>query len=432
MAIELNVILLIDDLSRKYIKGNPVDLTYYNVHIITDFKDINEELLSKTRKVILLNDIIKKSGALSTLRLYKDLFDLEYYYIGDEDIYLGLMSDYATCYKMNIAGLNPDMIQAVVFNDSAVIDKFEVPRDLSSRSALTAKEILNTSGIPLNIRSLAEEHLELLNALNSAVSINSRTKELYNETNLYVNKLEGDIKKAEDFVSELLHKFNKFNADTRQYESLWSRDFYTKLHLSDYPDRPIILYLKEYEELDGLDILLYWLYQMFTIQLRVPTKIVKLYDSADAKRLRIQPNAFTVLGNKYTLSDITSNEFDITGKTEKSDLLVKVGDYTKLLDILLTNKERKGLLIIVDHKLKEDTVVIGSTLQYCLCRNANHINAYSLGDNTITNNGSGDLVWNLKDLPTMEGRYMSEVLPEISALPVMSRLYTDLQRYITN
>lgn len=432
MAIELNIILMIDNNSRRRIRVNPADLTYYKVHIISDFTDITDELVEKTNKVILLNDVLKSAGALSSMRLYKELFNLEYYFIGDEDIYLGLMSAYASCYKMNISGLNSDMLQAVIFNDTTLIEKFETALELPSRSLLAARDILNTTNIPAEIYNLAEEHIELLQATEDTLRLNKSLKDLYEQTDLRASKLEKEVKKCEDFCAGLINKFHKFTKDTKQYESLLSKDLYTKLHLSDYPDKPMILYFKEYEELDGLDVMLYWLYQIFSIQLRVPTKVVKLYDSYDAKRLRVQPSAFTVLGNKYTLTDIVANNYIETGKPEKSDLLVKSGDYTKLMDILLTNKERKGLLIVVDCKLKEDTILIGNTLQYALCRNASHAKAFDLGENTISNNGSNELVWNLDDLPEMEGRYMHEVLPEIAALPVMSRLYTDLQRYITN
>lgn len=429
---DFNVMLVLDEKSRKFLKHNPSDLIYQGVTILNDFSQINEDLLSTTRKVILLKDVLKKTNALSDIRMYKEVFNLEYIYLGDEDIYLGIMSSYATCYKVDISNLNADLIQSVLYNDKDTLKRFEVVREVPSDSAIVARDILRTRDVPRQFVNLAEEHLELLNAMDSLIKNENNLRKLYEMSDIKTNKLEADLKEAEMFCADLVHKFNEFTRDTIQYESLWSKDIYTKIHLSDYPDKPMILYLKEYEELDGLDVLLYWLYQMFTIQMRVPTKIVKLYDSHDAKKLKIQPKSFKILGNKYTLTDVISYDY-VAGSSSaiRSDILVKVGDYTKLMDILLTNKEKKGLLIVVDCKVKEDTILIGNTLNYALCRNSSRLNAYKLGENTITNDGNHDLVWNLDMLPDMKDAYISDVLPSVAGLKIMSRIYTDLQRYIS-
>lgn len=428
----LNVILILDEKSRKFIKINPADLTYYGVTIVNSFSDITDEVVKNSNKVILLRDILKKTNALSDLRLYKEIYNLDYIYLGDEDIYLGIMSSYATCFKVDISGLNIDLIQAVVFNDNITLKRFEVVRNIPTDSLLLAKDILKTQNLSTQFYNLAETHVELINAMQSLVDSEKSLRDLYAMSNLQANKLEADLKNAEDFCADLIDKFHKFSRDTIQYESLWSKDIYTKIHLSDYPDKPMILYLKEYEEIDGLDVLLYWLYQMFTIQMRVPTKIVKLYDSHDAKKLKIQPKGFKILGNKYTLTDVISSGYSSGNSSAlSSDILVKMGDYTKLMDILLTNKEKKGLLIVVDCKVKEDIILIGNTLQYAMCRNSSRIPAYGLGENTITNDGPGELVWNLSMLPDMKNAYISDVLPKIAGLKVMSRIYTDMQRYIT-
>lgn len=429
---DFNVILVLDEKSRKFLKHNPSDLIYQGVTLVNDLSEINENLLPVTNKVILLKDVLKKTNALSDIRMYKEVYGLNYIYLGDEDIYLGIMSHYAECFKVDISNLNTDLLQAVLYKDNSTLKRFEVTREVNSDSAIIARDILRNKDVPSRFVNLAQEHLELLNAMDDLIKNENNLRKLYEMSNLKTDKLEADLKEAEIFCADLVHKFNEFTSDTVQYESLWSKDIYTKIHLSDYPEKPMILYLKEYEELDGLDVLLYWLYQMFTIQMRVPTKIIKLYDSHDAKKLKIQPKSFKILGNKYTLTDIVSNDY-VAGSSSaiKSDILVKVGDYTRVMDILLTNKEKKGLLIVVDCKVKEDTILIGNSLNYALCRNSSRLNAYKLGENTITNDGNHDLVWNLNMLPDMKDAYISDVLPSIAGLKIMSRIYTDLQRYIS-
>ncbi|WP_304427977.1 hypothetical protein [uncultured Clostridium sp.] len=429
---DFNVILVLDEKSRKFLKHNPSDLIYQGVTLVNELSEINENLLPVTNKVILLKDVLKKTNALSDIRMYKEVYRLNYIYLGDEDIYLGIMSHYAECFKVDISNLNTDLLQAVLYKDNSTLKRFEVTREVNSDSAIIARDILRNKDVPSRFVNLAQEHLELLNAMDNLIKNENNLRKLYEMSNLKTDKLEADLKEAEIFCADLVHKFNEFTSDTVQYESLWSKDIYTKIHLSDYPEKPMILYLKEYEELDGLDVLLYWLYQMFTIQMRVPTKIIKLYDSHDAKKLKIQPKSFKILGNKYTLTDIVSNDY-VAGSSSaiKSDILVKVGDYTRVMDILLTNKEKKGLLIVVDCKVKEDTILIGNSLNYALCRNSSRLNAYKLGENTITNDGNHDLVWNLNMLPDMKDAYISDVLPSIAGLKIMSRIYTDLQRYIS-
>lgn len=429
---DFNVILVLDEKSRKFLKHNPSDLIYQGVTLVNELSEINENLLPVTNKVILLKDVLKKTNALSDIRMYKEVYGLNYIYLGHEDIYLGIMSHYAECFKVDISNLNTDLLQAVLYKDNSTLKRFEVTREVNSDSAIIARDILKNKDVPSRFVNLAQEHLELLNAMDDLIKNENNLRKLYEMSNLKTDKLEADLKEAEIFCADLVHKFNEFTSDTVQYESLWSKDIYTKIHLSDYPEKPMILYLKEYEELDGLDVLLYWLYQMFTIQMRVPTKIIKLYDSHDAKKLKIQPKSFKILGNKYTLTDIVSNDY-VAGSSSaiKSDILVKVGDYTRVMDILLTNKEKKGLLIVVDCKVKEDTILIGNSLNYALCRNSSRLNAYKLGENTITNDGNHDLVWNLNMLPDMKDAYISDVLPSIAGLKIMSRIYTDLQRYIS-
>nr|AQQ75343.1 hypothetical protein [uncultured bacterium] len=66
---QLKVILLLDYASRSRLKVNVSELIMHDVTIVSSLRDITDYILSKTNKVIILEDYIRTSNNYSDLVL---------------------------------------------------------------------------------------------------------------------------------------------------------------------------------------------------------------------------------------------------------------------------------------------------------------------------------------------------------------------------
>ena len=100
-----------------------------------------------------------------------------------------------------------------------------------------------------------------------------------------------------------------------------------------------------------------------------------MFDSSSSRRLQTLPKYYTVIKNRYKMSDMDTANF-----------LVKTGDYYRILDNLLLNRLHLDVLIIIDSKDHSDTVLSGSYIIYNVCgRKSSLLPLHLSAQNTITN-----------------------------------------------
>lgn len=372
----LGVNLLLDDISRSRLKVNVTELLMQDLNIIANLNELKESHLERSRVVIVLEDFVRKPNNFSALKLYKGIFDLEYIYLSTDDVLLKAMSEIAKCYRMDSTQLDYNRIVSVVYEDTVLQERYLTSVNYVSDSVRFAHKASDNSMYPEEVRNLSKNYLALMDILGDKEAQIKAAQEKLEEALLSSANSEQYATAIERMYLDLIKSSKELNRSLKQYSSILSKDVYDKIILSKYVNRPHIIYLKEYEELIHLNSLVDTLFGVFRHQAKQSVKVLRLYDSTGSKRALTVPTHYVRLQNTFTRSDVISNDF-----------IVKTGNYKEIFDLILTNHNDLGVLIVVDCKDHGDTILSGTYLHLAMCRNIKHLNNFGLDkESTIVNN----------------------------------------------
>lgn len=417
---DLRCILVIDDQTKSKMNNNIADLAGYGVMIIDNIREITKDMLKKTRKVVLLGTF--RFDGLDDLKIHKDLLKLEYYLITDDQLIADLMMDFCKCYLMDYRSLNSTMIYSILYDD-----KGEQSRYLPGEGYLSPRQeiitLMETTGDGI-LRDVCMDYLRLRDILNEKIKKESsyiksiRTLESQNLHHL------SEISAISQSLNDLIYKALKQNEVLREHEIIFSKDFYDKIYLNagKFSSRPKILYFKEYEELIHERSFIKTLFDTFTIQGKLATKVVRLHDSCDVMRIsKLSENYYPVNG-EFLESKVVSNDY-----------ILSFGNYKKLLEFLMINKYRLNLLIIIDCKKFNDVVLEGDRISYYyLCRNFKYSRKLNLNEfRTISNNSDSVMSWdtfmNYNQLRDSDDT--SELFRFLSSREPIKRIFNNIKNY---
>lgn len=112
---------------------------------------------------------------------------------------------------------------------------------------------------------------------------------------------------------------------------------------------------------------------------------------------------------------------------ETNDFVCKTGDYVRILDALLLNRMHLDVLIIVDCKDHNDTVLSGTHLIFNACGRKSSLDSLRLSaENTITNDADSKLHWEEYDTSTL-GKH--EAFISLSSKPVIGIILQSLHQF---
>ena len=369
------VILLLDDNSRREIKTSVSELSLFGVSFVNNLEEISSDMLAETRKVVVLEGYLQNDNCISNLKLFKALLDIELYFLTANEVWAKRVESLAHVYRCDITNLSFDMIQAAIFEDVSQED-FESESILYDTNLELCKKIIDEpSTFDEKLKGLAREFLAMKDMVSSVDSqiedLQKRSLDLENLNARLVNENNLLTKGYKD----VLLKAGKLNKTLKEYEVYLTKDIYTKINLHNYSNKPHVIYIKEYEELIHFNSFIETLTEVFRIQGKRSVKVVRLFDSSGNRKLTTLPSYYKRFYGSFLTKDVVN-----------ADYLCKSGDYMELLDILLVNRANLDLLIIIDSKDYNDTVISGSVLQLNVCRNRKHLADLGLvEDNTIVN-----------------------------------------------
>ena len=376
----LKVNLLLDDISRIKMRSNLHDMVIYGVNIISDLRELDDQALNKSRIVIILEDALKKGGLYSDLLLYKEIFSLEYIFIGTDPVLLKKMESIAECSSMDVSVLDYNKLYAVIYNDRTAKKEFSKIETLDY--LVLANDILK-SEYDSRVKRLASAFISLYQMLDSEQDRNRSLQEELNTCNLELANLRDRCEILTQLQIETLDRSREVNSSLKQLEVILSKDVYDKVQLNRYPNKPKILYFKEYEEILHINSFISTLFELFKIQAKLSVKVLRLYDSSGSRKIMTLPKYYKIIQNTFIRRDVIS-----------SDFVAKVGGYKEILDIILTNHVGLDLLIIVDCKDHSDTILNGNFISYAMCRNPDNLSVFNLDKNsTIVSWGDSRLCW---------------------------------------
>lgn len=389
-------IMLFDDYSKVDVKTDIADFSLQGIIFINSLSELSDSLLEKTNNVIVLSSFFKNATSFSEITLFKQIYDINYFFIGNDKNLLAILQKDGIVFDGDITMLDFDMIESAICSQN---EKIVVNEDLENNIykdsyELANKIMLNAEEYDIKLTELANSYMALYSkfyqTFHSYVSLKSEVSSV----KIINRKL---IEENENFatgVAELMLCADNLNKNLTQYEYCMSKPIYEKLQVHSYSNRPRIIYLKVYEEIKGFDQFVETLVNSLMYQERLSVKVLRLYDNCSAKFMKVLPANYTTISSTYLLQDLICNQY-----------LCKLGDYRDVLDILLTNRENLDVLIIIDCKSFEDTVVNDYTVFYNICQNKEHALLFDLLlENTVVSfsEDDSDLVWNGYDLEDMD------------------------------
>lgn len=375
--VKLNIILVLDENSRRKMKSHLGDLGFKGVEVVSSLQEITKDMLIKTKKVVLLEKFITCDGALDELNLYKEVYNLEYIYLGTDKTSNSVMKHVARCHRIDIAYLNYETLHAVVLEDLDIIEREESEvKEVVDEYYRNANRILQDPSVTDGSRRVADSCVHLIDMVNYLSEELDSWKSKAKQSSLKATTQQETVDRVLRAHSDLLKKAYKMDKNLEQYETILSKNVYSKVVLNNYENPPIVLYFKNYQELIHLESFILTLYNAIRVQLRLSCKVLRLYDNSASLMLKPVKQRYQVLHNKFSIDSIYRNDF-----------LAKYGDYSKLLDLICDNELQLDVLLIFDFKDKDDIVTLGNSSTYNMCRNELNIDFYNLTrSNTIVNN----------------------------------------------
>lgn len=389
-------IMLLDNYSKVDIKTDIADFSLQGVIFINSLSEITESILEKTHSVIITTSFFKNATSFSEIALFKELYNLSYYFVGNDKQLLTMLSHDGFVYECDIEVLDFDMLESAlcVTKNAQDVNPDDTLTTYKECYDFANKIIVNAEEYDAKLYSLAESFIAIYSKLHHTFYDYIDLSKEANSLRVINRKLLEENQNFADGIANLLTEADALNKNLEQYEYCLSKPIYEKLSVHGYSNRPRVIYLKVYEELYAFDQFLETLTSTLQLQERLSVKVLKLYDNSSSKAVKVLPNYYKVLKNSYLLQDVICNQY-----------LCKVGDYRDVLDILLTNREGLDVLLLVDCKDFEDTVLNDYTVFYNVCQNAVHAQSYNLLlENTLVSfsDEASDLNWDGYDVSEME------------------------------
>lgn len=380
-----NIVVVFDEVTRSNISISVTDLIYKDVKVISKISDIPRDFIDSGKCVVFLMEwFFTTPYHYSTVKMLSRSYHIKFIYLGLNSTWLQIAKTICTAYKLDCASLDYDLVSSIVYEDKNLLDKLQHTFKVDDTITKTASSLMRDAKTSENVKKVCSELIVRTQVLEDLTGVQqSLLSELANisavmdfyrkrTSMLYSNYL------------DIIRESKRVDSVFKQYEVAIQKDFYDKVDITKYSTRPSILYFKEYEELLYLMSFIDTVYHSILLQNKAPVKVLLLFDSSASKRLIRVPTKYTILKDNYSKAAIL-----------ESDFLIKIGNYDKILDILLSNQIKIEYLIIVDMKDHSDTVISGNFVKFNMCRNLNDCELYSIEpSNTICNNNPNhELSW---------------------------------------
>lgn len=378
MEKSLNAIIVIGLSDRQKVSDKLGELIPFQVKIVSRLDEITEVDWERFKNVIVVEDIVKTKSFLTELEVFQDVYNKDMFYLGSDRIWINSMGVLAKTFQVDILDISYDMLESIIYDDNIKLKEY-ISLTAPKIEEMAKDILLNKSKGDDDKTLLAEEYLasrELIEELESRVEELEEDIKLSNDNSLLYQDESSRYQRAYSVLYEKVSALNRF---TTQINAMTVQDVYTKIDANRFPNRPFVLYLKEWQELLFFEDFILTLKDAFTIQKRLSTQVIRLMDSTDSKRILTVPKAYDRVGTDFTIADVYTSE-----------LIVRMGEYEKLLELLLSNNNGMiDVLIIVDQKAHSDTVLTGNVVYMNMCRDEKNLRPFGLSkNNTIVNNSN--------------------------------------------
>ena len=410
----MNVVIWLDDVSKEKKKVDSSILSAKEITLINSLQDLDSTMFEDGQQRILIafDGALQYPESVAELRMFKEILNLSVLFLLDVQNNEDMARSIGRVYCCNSSLLTFELIQAAVFQDNA----YKTEENYLDKQISFARSILED-------KNSTNELVQLSNYFLAAVS---READLRGKIDLLQNRLEietmqneilrNDNKRWAAGFKELESKVALQNNNLNKYETIFTQNVYVKLNLYEFPNKPVIVYLKTFTDFIGINKMIETITDVLRLQERLAVKVIQLFDNSGSRKMQLLPEYYHRLHNLYTMREVMNNTY-----------LCKSGDYTNLMSRLLGNRYGLDVLLVVDSKDFDDTIFEGKTLQYNLCRTVAQAEQLALSQNcTVVNQAAeGWLTW----APAkVSGMSQSELLVRLGSRAVVKRIITDVER----
>lgn len=348
---------------------NTSNLADPNINILTDIRKLTDEVIEFSNILIVLEDVLLNSSFLLSLPIYQEIYEFKLIFVSQRDELLSMMEPHGEVYKTNPDLLNYEALKAIHFKDETTYENliFALRNSLSEGSSIDSEKEISL--LKARVKSLEQDNSKLSQELKDALI----SKAVERDSRILI----------ESKYQNLLNSVITNEISLNQVEHILSRDTYEMINLSKYPKCPRILYIKEYQEINFKHSLIRTLLGAVRFTLRKPVKVLMLADSSYSVKAQYVPEYYKRIYSRWSKSDVYGNDY-----------ILKIGDYTSILNELLSNVVGLDTLIIVDCNSHSGSVVDNPLLSLALAKNAEITTQLGVPkDIIVTNNPEDELNW---------------------------------------
>lgn len=401
--------IILSNETRQDMVTTIADLSIYNISVYNSIRELKKSDLEKSNRVVVLGKISLE--VISDLRIYKDILDLDIYYITNDSLIASLMKPIASVFLLDYTKLDHNLLLSLFYKDTSIMKKYALSSYAEKITVDSVADKYVDAGDD-NISMLAKEY-KLLRGL-----LTEKTKSeelLVNEITKLESKLIGMYSTNDalsDEIDRLIVQYTRHHNKLKDYKIIFTGDLYDVIDLGKYKKKPKIIYFKEYQDFLHLESFISTLSNIIKVQKKASFKVVRLHDSCDLHRIKVAKTYdYLEVDGKFLASEV-----------QCSDYILSYGNYVKLFDLILNST--LDYLIVIDCKKLDNVVFLGNYLKLNLCRNADTIETLNLLEySTIVNNSDRVLSWDTYERYNEFMDY-NDLFVFLSSRPVMKRLST--------
>lgn len=397
-----NIVVIFDDISKRFIK---LDRSILNAKSVTICNSLTElpriEETSEDNIVIVFEYLVRTPEYSLFMPMFKEFTNIRFICLCNSNEVELVAGQYGEVFRCDVHTIDYELVQAAIYKDTSFnSDSYD-----SYKDSLEKAERLLEDKISTEVETVARDFIACDRRKNELITEVNKLRDELNKVTQQKAFLQKENDKWFEGCKRLVNRARKQASLLKQFETVLSRDIYTKLNINDYHKRPEIIYLKVFKDFNGIELLFETLVDVLRIQKRKSVKILRLYDSSGCRSMKLVPSYYTQLRNHFGADQIVTNDF-----------LVKSGDYFNLMDRLLSNKYNLDVLIIIDYKDYDDVILRGNYASLSLCDTVEHARLFGLNQN-FTIVGEESTEWHGWNDISVEGLSREDAFIKLSSLP---------------
>ena len=325
LAASNNIVVLIDKFTKATVNTISYDVLSKHVAVITDIREIVEEYYKSS--VVVFEPSFSVIVTPEIIRELKDALDITVFAVYQNSQHVKCFLDLVTPVYADYSEIGWNFVYAIVNNDLAILEPYQ----------LSTKILDSFADINLHIpEDLVEyfdrfrgTYMNLVSTVSDLVTENATLKETVSAQEVIGRQTISGIRELKELLDRSQDRVNA-------YEALLSKS-YSKIFGGFYPERPRVLYIKQFSHLSGIDTLISVLFAVLTKQYMCSCKVIKLVDSSSAMYMRYVPNTYLRVTDSYNTAQILTNDF-----------ILKLGGYSVMFDTLMLNRSGLDYIIVND------------------------------------------------------------------------------------